>query len=202
MQHGRKIIYLAGFLFSLPIALASYINSSFISSFTGEKLVGIVYALGSILSIIALLLAPKIIPKVGGSKFLLGVVFLDALSFLGLVFVQSPLILVMLFILGISLNTLVVFSLDEILKIFSQNENTGKIRGSYLAICNLAWILAQVASGTVLGAFSFRAIYFISFLVMTSLLLTSFLKLRNIPDPKYDKDSTIKYLGNFFRNFF
>lgn len=200
MQNNRKIIYLAGFLFYIPIALSSYINSSFVSSFTGEKLIGIVYALGSALSILALLLAPKIISKIGGYKFLFFVVLFDALSFLGLVLVKNPLAIITLFILGVSLNTLIIFSLDEILKIFSESSATGKIRGTYLAICNLAWITAQLASGTVLGEFSFRAIYFISFLVMMALLLTSLLKLKKIPDPKYDNVKTSTYLKDFFKN--
>lgn len=200
MQNNRKIIYLAGFLFYIPIALSSYINSSFVSSFTGEKLIGVVYALGSALSILALLLAPKIINKIGGYRFLSWVVFFDALSFLGLVLAKNPLSIVALFIIGISLNTLIIFSLDEILKIFSQNSTTGKTRGTYLAICNVAWIMAQVASGTILGEFSFRAIYFISFLVMMALLLMSFLKLKKIPDPKYDNAKTSTYLKDFFKN--
>ncbi len=200
MKHNRHIIYLAGFLFYIPIALASYINSTFISSFTGEKFIGIVYAIGSLLSIIALLLAPKIIRKIGGYKFLTLVVLFNALSFLGLVVVDHPLPIILIFIIGLALNTLIIFSLDEILKIFSQDSATGKIRGMYLAICNLAWILAQLASGTVLGSFSFRAIYFISFLVMMTLLVTAFVKLKTIPDPHYDNSRTIKYLRSFFRN--
>ena len=82
MKHDRKIIYLAGFLFSLPIALMSYVNSSFLSSFIGEKLVGIIYTLGSIASILALLVVPTIFRKMGGYRFLLLLIGLDALSIL------------------------------------------------------------------------------------------------------------------------
>ena len=125
MKHNRKIIYLAGFLYSLPIALAAYINSSFISSFIGEKLMSLIYALGSLSSILALLIAPKILRKIGGYKFLLLITFLDALSFWMLSLSTSTWVVVIIFILGMSLNTLLIFSLDELLKIFSNDKSTG-----------------------------------------------------------------------------
>ncbi len=200
MRHNRKIIYLAGFLFSIPIALASYINSSFVSSFVGEKFVSIIYVLGSASSILALLLAPKIFRRIGGYKFLLSIIFLDAFSFLALALTKNVWSIIFMFILGFSMNTLIIFSLDEILKIFSKDPATGKIRGIYLTICNLAWILAQLASGTILGGFSFSTIYFVSFCVMMLFLLISFLNLKNTPDPKYDKIKSLKYIKEFFKN--
>ena len=177
MKHSRKIIYLAGFLFSLPIALASYINSSFIASFVGERFVGIIYVLGSASSIFALLLAPKIFRKIGGYKFLLLIILLDALSFLALSVTKNAWGAVVVFILGFSMNSLIVFSLDELLKIFSKDPAIGKIRGIYLVICNLGWISAQLLSGTILGGFSFGVIYFTGFLVMMS---TVFIGLYNV----------------------
>ncbi|KKT01280.1 MAG: Major facilitator superfamily (MFS) protein [Candidatus Nomurabacteria bacterium GW2011_GWA2_43_15] len=200
MKHSRKIIYLAGFLFSLPIALASYINSSFISSFVGEKFVGIIYVLGSASSILALLLAPKIFKKIGGYKFLLLMVLLDALSFLALSWTENIWGAVAAFMLGFSMNTLIVFSLDEILKIFSKDPAIGKIRGIYLVICNLGWIFAQLLSGTFLGGFSFRTIYFVGFSIMMLFFLVSLLNLKNIPDPDYDKIKSVKYVKGFFKN--
>jgi MFS family permease len=200
MEHNRKIIYLAGFLFSIPIALAAYINSSFISFFVGEKFVGIIYVLGSIGSILALLSAPKIFKKIGGYKFLLLVIFLNALSFLALALTKNLWSIIFAFVLGFSMNTLIVFSLDEILKIFSKDPAIGKIRGIYLIICSSAWVLAQLLFGTILGGFSFKTIYFVSFMVMMLFFLVSFLNLKNIPDPQYDKIKSFKYVKTFFKN--
>ncbi|MDD5721553.1 MAG: MFS transporter [Candidatus Pacebacteria bacterium] len=200
MIQERKIIYLEGFLFSIPIALASYINSSFISSFISEKFVGIIYVLGSISSILALLLAPKLFKKIGGYKFLILIATLDAFSFLTLALTKNALGIIAVFILAFSLNALVFFSLDEFLKILSENSVTGKVRGIYLMVCNLAWILAQLISGTILEDFSLRVVYFTSFLVMILFLIISILKLKNLPEPKYDKINSFKYVNKFFQN--
>ncbi|MFA5841222.1 MAG: MFS transporter [Candidatus Paceibacterota bacterium] len=200
MNHNRKIIYFAGFLFSIPIALASYINSSYVSTFVGEKFVGIIYVLGSATSIISLLLAPKIFKKIGGYKFLISIILLDAFSFLALALIHNVWNAIFMFILGFSMNTLIIFSLDELLKIFSKDRTTGRIRGIYLTVCNAAWILAQLAFGTTLGGFSFSSIYLVSFSVMMLFFIVSFLNLKNIPEPIYDKINSFKYVKKFIKD--
>lgn len=200
MQHDRKIIYLAGFLFSIPAALTSYINSSFLSTLTSEKSVSLIYALGSIVSIATLLAAPPIWRRIGGYKFLLLIALADALSLLALSLVKNAWSIFIIFVLFLSFNILIVFSLDELLKIFSKDSATGKVRGTYLALCHLAWITTQLAYGTILGEFPFRTIYFLGFAAMTLFLLTAHFNLKNIPDPKYDKMNTVKYTKEFFKN--
>jgi MFS family permease len=199
MIKDRKIIYLVGFLFSIPIALTAYINSTFLTSFVGEKLVGTIYMLGSVGSILALFTAPVILRKIGGYKFLLLATLVAALSMLALSFVTHALSIFIIFILLTALNTLIIFSLDELLKIFSKESSTGKIRGIYMALCNLAWILAQVASGTILGGFSFTTMYFIGFVVMMLFFLIVYLRLKKMPNPEYDRINITKYLRKFFQ---
>ncbi len=200
MKNNRLTIYLAGFLFYLPIALSTYINSSFISSFVGEKSVGIIYILGSIGSLIALLVSPKIFRKTGSYKFLLSIILINAIAFISLAFTQNIFVVVSMFIIGFSMNTLIIFALDEILKIFSKTQETGKIVGAYLAICSSAWIVAQLASGTVLGGISFRSIYLIGSILMMGLFLIIYLRLKKVPDPKYDNINNLQSLKEFFLN--
>lgn len=200
MEHNRKTIYTAGFLVSLPIALMLYINSSFISSYISKELMGLTFACGSILSILALLLAPRIFRKIGGYKFLLLVIGFDLLSILLCALSDNPWIVVSAFVFGFAFNTLIVFSLDELLKIFSKNSAIGSIRGIYLAVCHVAAILSQLAFATVLGYFSFKEIYLISFVVMLAFFLFSFFMLKKIPDPQYDNMKTLQYVKEFFRN--
>ncbi|MDO8660230.1 MAG: MFS transporter [Candidatus Parcubacteria bacterium] len=200
MEHNRKIIYWAGFIFSLPIALMSYINSSFISSFIDEKYVGAIYALGSIVSIITLLVINKTFSELGGYKFLLWVIGLDALAILLFAFSKSAWQAIILFISIFTLNILIIFSLDELLKIFSKDSTTGKIRGSYLTFANIAWIIAQLSLGTFLGDFSFKMIYLTGFVLMVLFFAITYLRLKNIPDPHYDKKNVKKYIKEFFKN--
>jgi MFS family permease len=200
MRHNRTIIYLAGFLFYVPIALMSYINSSFLASFIGEKSTSAVYILGSIVSIILLVISPQIFRKLGGYKFLLWAIGLDALTIVLFAFSQNALGAVLAFIFGFALNIIIIFSLDELLEIFSKDSTTGSVRGIYLTIGNIAWVLAQLASGTILGNFSLKNIYLIAFAVMLLFFLLSFFALKKIPDPKYDRLSAFKSVKNFIKS--
>ena len=158
------------------------------------------YVLGSIASLLALFLAPTIWRRMGGYKFLLLITGLDILSILLFAFSKNILGAMLIFILGFSLNSLIIFSLDEILKIFSRNSSLGKIRGAYLAWCSLAWIIAQFLFGTVLGNFPLRKIYLLASALLTAFFILSLLALKNIPDPIYDKMKVVKYVKKFFSN--
>ena len=200
MKNNRRIIYWAGFLFSTPAALTFYINSSFLSTFVDEKFVGVVYALASLCSVLALLLIPLIFRKIGGYKFLIWTILLQALAFGALTLTKNVWSTVAVFMVGFSLNILIAFAMDEFLKISSTNNTLGRVRGIYLVACHLALIMIQLAFWIILGAFSFRIIYFISCLVTILFLAVAFFGLRGIPEPEYDKMGALKYLGKFIRN--
>src|SRR3989338_7834926 len=198
-SHHRKIIYLAGFLFSLPIALMAYINSRFISSFGGENMMGLTYAAESLGSVFGILAAPHALKRLGAHKFLVLLIGLDALSILSFVLLQNTFFIILAFILGLSLNTMIVFTFDELLKILSKNSGMGKIRGIYLAIGSFAWVLSQIIM-TWIGDLPLRAIYLVAFSLMTMLLILSLASLKGITDPKYDNIRSFRYVKVFFRN--
>ncbi len=200
MNHHRKITYLAGFILSLAIALTAYINSSFLASFVGEKFVGLVYTFASLTSILALSLTPALFRKMGGYKFLLSVTLLNILSLFALVLVKNAWSAAFIFIIYFSLNVLIFFSMDELLKIFSKNSTTGKIRGAYLSICSSAWIIAQLAFGVILGEFPLKTVYLASLIIMLVFFTLAYFHFGNILDPKYDRMSVKKYLKEFLKN--
>ena len=199
MAHHRKIIYLAGFLFSLPVALMSYINSSFISSFIGESWMGLLYATASAGSILGILIAPHVLKKIGSYKFLILLIGLNSLSILSFALLQNRFIIVLAFIFGLAFNTMIIFTLDELLKIFSKNSDMGGIRGTYLAIGSSAWVLSQILLFFG-GSLPLQMIYLIAFLIMVTFFLLSFFALKKIPDPKYDRIQSFKYIRLFFKN--
>lgn len=200
MKHNRRIIYLAGFLFSIPIALMSYINSSFLSTFVRSEMMGLTYAAASLASILGLLLAPHVLRRMGGYRFLLLVIGLDALTVLTFVLATQAWAVLAAFILGFALNMIIIFTLDELLKIFTKNSGTGGARGAYLALANLAWIGAQgvFIFASLEGVFSFRVIYALAFAVMAAFFVLVFIKLKDTPDPDYDKLRSLRFVKSFF----
>lgn len=199
MRNNRKIIYLAGFLYSISLALTYYINSSYLASFVGEKYVGLIYTLASILSLLSLLALPAIFRKIGGYRFLVYTGLLSALSYLGMAFAVKPWAAASVFILSFTFNTLVLFSIDEFLKIFSKIKEIGGVRGTYLTIVHVALISIQLAYWAFLGLFSFQTIYLLSFAITALFLFTTIGSLSRAPDPNYDRVSTLAFVGKFFK---
>jgi MFS family permease len=178
----------------------AYINSSFISSFLNEKYVGAIYALGSVTSILALLVVNNIFKKIGGYNFLLSAMLLNFLAVLFLAYAKNAWQVGIFFVLTFTFNILIFFCLDELLKIFSKDSIMGRIRGTYLALANLAWIIAQLALGTTLGGFSFKIIYLTSSIIMIVAFIVTYFYLQNTIEPAYDNVNTKKYIGEFLRN--
>lgn len=195
-----KIIFFLGFLLSLNLAFTSYINSSFLSTFSSEKNVGLIYVIGSIVSILALLLVPEILRRFGEYRFLLYASGLTLLSLLLLSTVKSAWGIIPVFIIYFTMITLIVFALDELLEIFSKNAGTGRIRGLYLTVVNLAWVISQALSGKILSNASFSALYFIGFAIMILFFLVVGLSLKSFTDPKYDKAPAWQSFKKFFAN--
>ena len=185
---------------SFHFALTAYIGSSFLTFFIAEKWVGVVYIAGSAISILALLVAPKIFSRLGGQKFLLLATLASIICLFILSSSISAQIIIPIFILSITLASLTVFSLDELLKIFSEISSTGKTRGLYFATGSFAWVIAQLLFFTVLGKFPFATVYLLAGAIMVLLFLLSFFALKNIPDPKYDQSNILKSIKEFFVN--
>lgn len=200
MKNNRKIIFLAGFLFSIPLALTSYINSSFLESYIGEYYVGIIYVIASIIAIAGLLEMPKILTRFGNRFAILGFTLLSFLSLLMLAFGQNGFVIILGVILYFISTDFIIASLDIFIEDFSKNSGIGKFRGLYLMIINFAWILAQMISGSIIARSSFHGIYLFSagFMVLISIIFILFL--RDFKDPKYIKVPILKTMKTFFRN--
>ncbi|KKR70661.1 MAG: hypothetical protein UU13_C0002G0006 [Candidatus Nomurabacteria bacterium GW2011_GWB1_40_7] len=195
-----KNIFFLGFLFSLHLAIVSYFNSSFLSFFSSEKNVSLIYILSSIFSLLVLFFVPTILKKIRECRFLLWVSGLSALSLLLLATLKIPAIVIIIFIFYFALNYLIIFALDELVEIFSKNSSTGRVRGLYLTFVNLAWVISQAFSGKILSKYSFVALYFIAFAIMIIFLFVAFFSFKNLKDPKYDKVLGWQSFKNFFAN--
>ncbi|OGJ03950.1 hypothetical protein A3G06_00145 [Candidatus Nomurabacteria bacterium RIFCSPLOWO2_12_FULL_46_14] len=204
MQTKREIIYLAGFLFSLPIALTAYINSSFLQIYAGPYYVGALYILSSIITIWSLSGLPQILTKYGNRRTALIFSVLIFVAFLLLALSGNIFLAVPAFILFFAASNLLYISLDIFIEDFSghipHRSTIGRFRGWYLMILNSAWVIAQLISGSVIARSSYRGIYLLSagFMILVSAIFL--LALRDFKDPGYKKmpvGRTIKY---FLRN--
>ena len=200
MKHNRKLIYLAGFLFSIPIALTSYINSSFLEIYVGKNYIGIIYIIASIVTILGLLQMPKILTRFGNRLTIFSSCSLIFLSLILLAFGNNIFILVPSFILYFISINFVIASLDIFVEDFSRSSSIGTLRGFYLTIINFAWVVAQMISGSIIDKSSFFGIYLFSAGFMVLVILIFILFLRDFKDPEYERVSIIKTIKTFMQN--
>lgn len=200
MRNNKKILYFAGFIFSIPIALTSYINSSFLEGYINEKYVGAIYILASILTIWWMLKMPKILLRFG--NIITTIIFLafNFISLLTMAFANSIYFILPAFILFfISINFLFT-CFDIFIEDASQNASIGKFRGLFLMFVNLAWVFAQLVSGSIINKSSFQGIYLLasSFVFLLSIIII--FGFNKFKDPKYTKVSILKTIKVFIKN--
>ncbi len=197
---NRNIIYLAGFLFSIALALTSYINSSFLKVFINDYSIGIMYVIASLLSILVMFWVPDILNKWGNRKLAFFFSVVSLLSFLFLAFSKNAHIVILSFIINLISLNFVVASLDIFMEDFSKSSAMGKFRGMYLMFTSLAWVIAQSISGSIISKSSFTGIYLMSamFMALTAFMFVLFLK--EFKDPHYKKIPILKTIKYFVQN--
>ncbi len=199
-RHNRQIIYLAGFLFSIPIALTSYINSSYLEQFLDKDYVGLVYTFASLATILGLSQMPKILAHIGNRRAILFSTLVTFISLLFLSFAKNFLIVIPAFILYFTSIGLVISSLDVFIEDFSESGSIGSFRGLYLTVMNLAWVVAQLISGSIINRSSFKGIYLLGSGFLILVMLIFIISLQDFKDPKYTKVPILKTLKAFLKN--
>src|ERR1035437_8161238 len=190
--------YIIGFIFAFSSSIPAFVNSSFLKSLTNERIVGIIYTIGSIFSLICLILIPKILKKYGNYKVTVFLVIAHFLNFLCLAFLQNIYLIILCFMLSGVIATVIYFNLDVFIEHHSVDIKTGSIRSIYLTCINLAWLLSPWLSGVIVGESSYRRIYFIVALIMVPIVLIVSSNLKNFKDPEYktfDVFATIKSIN-------
>lgn len=197
INHSRKIVYLAGFLFSIHLALTSYVNSSFLHAYISENYIGLVYIVASIITILGLLVMPSILRRTGNRYATIIFGLICFLSLLALTSLNQKGLVILAFITYFVSGNFIIANLDIFIKEFSKAKNVGRLRGLFLVVTNSAWIIAQVFSGIIINKGSYQGIYFYSALSMALMVVVFLVTLKDFKDPLYKKISVLKTLKLF-----
>lgn len=115
-----------------------------------ESLVGLLYSLGSLFALIIVFLLPKIFKYSFPVKYVLAsAAFISTVAFAGLIFAPklAPFAIVF-FVLYLIANTCIFYLADIVITHYSNPENTGTMRGVYLTMMNIAWVIMPFISGS------------------------------------------------------
>lgn len=181
------------------MALLAYVNSSMLSTIASAGLIGATYIIASVLSIMFVTVATDVVRAIGNVKYVLFSLGLSALL-LYLISTNSGTKLVPLFILYFSLNSVILYGLDLFLEHYSSESKTGNIRGLYLTLGNIGWVVAPIASGALQTRFGFSAIYLVAAISVATTLSVIFISQRGFVDKIYHKSHFIDGVRKLLRN--
>jgi len=212
-----KKIYFLSFLFSLHIALSAYVNSTFLTGIISEKFVGILYTISSLVILFILSKSVNILKNFGNRRLTLTFLLFNILSLVGLISSKDPYIIGLSFVVFTATNTLVLFCIDIFIEHFGDPSKTGKTRGLYLTIINIAWMLSPlIAAYLITREGGYSAIYLLAFVMAVVMAIGLVFSVKTFEDRTYRKTpflETFKYLKtnkhmfaivaiNFLLNFF
>ena len=185
--HIFHVIYLIGFFFALHMALPEYIASSFIGLVASERWVGLFYAAASLLSIVVLTLAPLLLSRFGNYRVLITAMGLQILALVGLAEEWSAIPTLALFLLYFTMPVLIFFCLDIILEYNTENAKTGRLRGGYFTILNLAWVVSPFIVSLILTDSDYWKVFIISAGMLTLAAALALIHFRGFKDPAYTR---------------
>ena len=218
------------FFFSAQVSLTIYIDSSYLKdtimtspeliggtlSDNTDNLVGTLYTFASLITLLALVFAPRILRKFGNYRWTLGIVVLHVLLLLGLAIFDSAWLIIPLFIIESALISILYFNFDIFLERYSKIDSIGTIRGLFLVISAIAWILPPFFAGKIADQYGFSQVYLLGALIMLPTIFIIMRYFTDFADLEYDdvpflftKNEASKHpnvgnilVANFFLQFF
>ncbi len=176
---------MVGFFVTLHISIATYFNSSFLSTFVDEKTVSSIYLVISICTIIGFLLINKIVKKIGNYTTSICLIGIEIVLFYGIIFSNTAHVVIPLLILALSLINLIGFTVDIFLEKSTDIAHTGTIRGLYMTALNVAWILGPLLGGMLIIGDDYKGIYIAAFGFLFMLLYIIHKNFSKFRDPEY-----------------
>ena len=203
------------FLTSISYAFVIYINSSFLQKFIDKDYIGLLYGIGSVITLITLSNISPVLRSFGHYKTMLGITLmestamgaascLDALNssqtMTEFKIFYLPLMAAISFLLFSLSAVLMRVSLDLYLEKYSKNEETGNARGGFLTTMNLAIGISPYLVGRILSDGDFWKVYFISLMIFAPIMLIVLLKMKEVPDVRYHDAPFFAGLKKIWKN--
>lgn len=155
----RNLAYATGLLLALATALPAYVSSTYLSDAAGENVVGSIYALGAIMALVLLTLAPLLIRFFKFHRLMLVSGLLTAVTALVLAAKPSAFWIVITFALFYALTIFLRLLSDFYLEETTDNKATGTTRGIFLTLINLGWLASPLLAALLIENGGFRLLY-------------------------------------------
>lgn len=195
------LVYLTSLLYSFSYALPLYVNSSLLADVTStEKTVGFIYAIAAIILIFATLILPHILKRFGNYRTTRAIILFEIATLVMLGIVESPVLVILAFICHQVFSAIIYLNLSAFLEAFSDDTNTGGIRGIFLTVMNSAYVIAPFLAGMMLTNGDFGKIYIAGAAFMVAVYVLISTNFKNYADPVYETPAVVKTFNQVLEN--
>lgn len=161
-----QLLYTNGFLVTVATALITYINSTFLESIVPKAYVGVVFAAAYGLTIFAMEYYGPLITKFGNLRVMMGTFIIHFIVTLLLAFNLHSVISIVAFLIFVVCINVTAINYDILLEMISANTETGRIRGAFLTVLNLGFVVSPIITGQIVQKWGFNMVYLVSALVL------------------------------------
>lgn len=193
------LIYVMSIFFVLHMVLPVYIISTFLSEYVSENTVGLIYTLGSILTIVGVLLSSRGVRRFGNYRTILALVLAEVATLTFLVVFRDFIFVLPAILLHLTLATVIAFNLDLFIEQFSSDSETGEVRGTYLSFNNLAWVIAPLLAGFLLTDSDYWKIFLAALIFLIPMLVILIAQFKGFKDPAYTRVRFFTSLSHVWR---
>lgn len=186
---------------SAQVSLNAYIDSLYLSkaiqgtaalqSFSfwehPDKIIGTLYTLASLVTLIIFFTIPRILRRFGNYRWTLGIMVSQFVALLGLAYFNSAFLIIPLFIIETTLVSIIYFNFDVFIERYSKDEFTGTIRGFIKALTSLAWLIPPFIAGTIVEHHGFPLVYFSGAMLLVPAILLMMYFFGDFKDMHYEQ---------------
>jgi len=196
-------LFLLGLFYSLTIAPPGIYNAEFLvyRSFSTEA-AGHIYVFAALVEAAILMMLPMFLIRHGARRTLLALTLLGGIGAVTLALVSSPtatLIAFLVFIGGqISIYALIDFFLEA--RVDGFEGVTGRVRGLYLMIVNIAFTAGPLVAGFIISQYSFELLYLFAALMSLAFFTCANYVTRGFKDSPYPHITVNYIVRTIFQN--
>lgn len=180
------LIYAMSVFFVLHLVFPVYIISTFLSGYIPEDLIGVVYAIASIFSIFGFIASSRSVRRWGNFKTTLALTLIEIVALIALVVFRELAFILPALLVHMMLTTVIPYNLDLFVENFSNDSETGGIRGTYLTLMNIAWVVAPIIAGFLLVDSEYWKVFLAALVMLVPMLALLITRFRGFKDPQYD----------------
>ena len=203
MKYFRSMvpIYSAMLLFSFHYYITNYVNSSFLEQYWSKDGIGMLYIIGSIITIVLFLFSTYIIEKMHTFGLLLAFLLLELTGTVYLFIGHSALLSGVGFVLTQASVSLLYFIFDIYLqKITVNSSKVGNIRSVFLTLGNLTVVVTPFLSAALIKTYSYSGVYAVSLFFLLPLFFLGYAYFKKLPDSTISHLSITKTIGKYAHN--